>query len=873
VSLQIGQRLGSYEIASLAGKGGMGEVYRAHDTKLKRDVAIKILPDEFSRDVDRATRFQREAEALASLNHQNIAAIYDVQQWDNTRFLILEFVEGETLADILKKRGALPVDEAIEIATQICDALEAAHEKGIVHRDLKPANIKITPAGKVKVLDFGLAKALEHVDSSPDLSNSPTLSVAATNAGCILGTASYMSPEQVKGRPMDRRTDIFAFGCLLYEMVTGRATFEGEGVADILSRVLQREPDWSRVPSAVPVSMQKLMRLCLEKDLHKRRQAVGDVRIDLEQIQKQADDFPIQRARSMRSPWIVSAAALLVASLFAIPAARHLLEIPQAEMRLQIVTPSSPAPLEFALSPDGRYVVVVASGDGAQRLWLRALDRAEAQPIMGTEGADFPFWSADGRSIGYFASGRLYRIELSGGRPQALANAPAARGGAWNANGTIVFAATNGPLMRVSASGGEPAVVTRIDSPRQTSHRWPQFLSDGRHFLFYSQGTAEAAGIYLASLDGGEPKRLLASNIAATYLSPDHILYMRQGSLVAQRLDITHGQLMGEPIVIADVVAVATGINRGGFSASANGRIAYRAIAPNRQLAWFDRTGKPLGGAGDADSNDASSPELSPDSRRVLIHRTAQNNTDIWIRDLVRNSLIRFTVNQAIHQLPLWSPDGTQIAYLSSQAGPGNLYAKPSNGVGQEKLLWATPNNKAPQDWSKDGRFLMYVEVDPKSANDLWALDLMERKPRAIANTPFDEKMGQFSPNGRWVAYATNESGRFEVVVQSFPDPSEKSQVSTNGGTAPRWSADSKELYFIAPDGHLMVARITSAGTTVESGSPQSLFPTRLTGSGIIQFKPEYAVSSDGRFLINEPVEESGASTITLILNWNPPGK
>jgi serine/threonine protein kinase len=558
MSIGVGTRLGPYEITALLGKGGMGEVYRARDTKLKRDVAIKILPEEFSRDADRVSRFQREAEALAALNHQNIAGIYDLQQSEKTRFLVLELVEGETLADIIHKHGALPLDEALDIAKQICEALEAAHEKGIVHRDLKPANVKVLPTGKVKVLDFGLAKALDPTPANSALSNSPTLSMAATNAGIVLGTAAYMSPEQAKGRAVDRRTDIFAFGCVLYEMVTGRPAFDGEDVTDILSRVLQRDPDWTYLPASVPPSIQRLLRVCLEKDLKKRRQTAADVRIDLDQTTPMvADERPFVPARGLPLAWVASLAIAvgLIAAL-AIPAVRHLRETPPTELRLEVNTPPSATPLEFALSPNGRYIVVVASGDGPQRLWLRDLNKTGAQPIAGTEGANYPFWSPDGRSIGFFASNRLYRIDVAGGSPQLIANASLARGGTWNADGTILFCESiSSPVFRVTASGGEPVAVTHLDAAHHIGHRYPEFLPDGRHFLFYAQGAPDVGGIYLGSLSGGEPKRLTAADTAGTYVKPDWVVFVRQGTLVARHLDLAHAALTGDPIVVADPVA------------------------------------------------------------------------------------------------------------------------------------------------------------------------------------------------------------------------------------------------------------------------------------------------------------------------------
>ncbi len=872
MGVTIGTQLGSVEILSLLGRGGMGEVYRARDTKLKREVAIKILPDEFSRDHDRVARFQREAEVLASLNHPNIAAIYDLEEANGSRFLVLELVEGETLAERIK-RGPIPVDESLNIAKSICEALEAAHEKNVVHRDLKPANVKITPEGKVKVLDFGLAKAFAAEASKANLSQSPTLSMAATNAGVILGTAAYMSPEQAKGRTVEKRTDIFAFGCVLYEMLTGRPAFEGEDIPEILSRVLQREPDWALLPANVPPRIQELLRLCLKKDIRKRRSDAADVRIDIEEaLTEPLVAMPaVASARNPWLAWIVAATAMLAFASLGVLYFRQKPMLEPPEMRVEINTPSTAAPLEFALSPDGRYIVFVASGDGPQRLWLRALDKTEAQPMAGTDGADYPFWSADSRSIGFFATGKLKRIDIAGGPPQALADTGGLHGGAWNADGTILFnASVSGPLSRIAASGGEPVAVTRLDSPRQTDHRFPQFLPDGRHFLFHALGTPEAAGIYLGSLDGGEPKRLAAADTAGAYLAPGMIAFVRQTTLMAQHLDLKRGELTGDPVSLADPVG-SNAFAFGGFSVSAAGQLAYRGGGELRQLKWYDRTGKAVGVAGEPDSTSLLYPELSPDGGHVALVRTVQSNPDVWLMDLVRGGMTRFTFDPAVDIAPLWSPDGMRIAFGSTRKGPYNLYLKPSSGAGAEELLLETPNNKYAQDWSKDGRFLLYAEADPKTGRDLWGLPMTgnDRKPIVVVKTSFEELNGQFSPDGHWVAYETNESGRFEIVVQPFPVPSGKWQVSTGGGIQPRWRADGKELYFIAPDGKLMAASVTAAGVTFAAGTPVALFPASpVTGLGTN--KQEYVVSRDGRFLINQPAEASTMTPITLILNWKP---
>ena len=575
MALSTGTRLGHYEVLSRIGAGGMGEVYRARDTTLARDVAIKVPLPVVATDPHRLARFSREAQLLASLNHPNIAHIHGLAEPDGVRGFVMEFVEGPTLADRVVL-GPIPVNEALPIAKQIAEALEAAHEHGIIHRDLKPANIKVRPDGIVKVLDFGLAKVLDPQDAtSVSATTSPTISMNATQAGTVLGTAAYMAPEQARGHTIDARADIWAFGCVLYEMLTGRPPFEGEDLAGILASVLEREPDWTRLPTNVPARVRDLLRLCLEKNPKNRRRDAGDVRIDIERaLADPAPETPaVAATQSSRVAWLVAAVAILAGAVLTIPAIRHLRETPapaRPEMRVEITPPQS-ASLDFALSPNGRYIVFVASVDGRQRLWLRSLDTMDAQAMAGTDGAGYPFWSADSRSIGYFASRKLYRIDVGGGPPQELADASVGWGGTWSADGTIVFAPVeDGPLLRIAAAGSEPSAVTRLDSG-QTGHQSPRFLPDGRHFLFLATGSASASGIYLGSLDGGATKRLMASDVAAAYLEPNLVVFVHQGALMARHLDVARGELTGDAMTLADVVGYDVGFKRGAFSVSADG--------------------------------------------------------------------------------------------------------------------------------------------------------------------------------------------------------------------------------------------------------------------------------------------------------------
>ena len=890
----IGTKLAHYQITAHLGSGGMGDVYQATDGKLGRSVAIKLLPEAFARDAERAARFEREARVLASLNHPNIAAIHGLEESEGRKFLVMELVPGETLAERIR-RGPIPIDEALGIAKQMAEALEAAHdsEKAIIHRDLKPANVKITPEGKVKVLDFGLAKAYEPASAHPDLSNSPTLSMAMTNAGVILGTAAYMSPEQAKGRPVDRRTDIFAFGAVLYEMLTGRPAFEGDDLTEILGRVVTADPDWNRLPEKTPRAIQKLLRRALKKDPRQRLADIRDARLDIEDaLNEPAVAAPVTLpARGSRLAWIVAAAALLVAVVLTIPALRYLRETPPTdapETRVEIVTPATADPISFALSPDGRQIVFVASGDGASRLWLRSLATTTAQPLAGTEGAVYPFWSPDSRSVGFTAEGRLKRLDIGGGAPQTLATVTTSRSGAWNADGVILFSPSNAsPLFRVPASGGEAVAVTTLD--RQTSHRFPSFLPDGRQFLFYAQGTQETAGIYLGSLDSAETRRLAAADAAGVYLPSrmggmaGWLLWVRAGTLVAQRLDLGQKTLTGDPVTLADPVAVDAGTFASAVSVSASGLVAYReGGASRRQLTWFDRSGKALGALGAPDENGLNNPSVSPDGRRVAVFRTVQGNTDIWLLDGTRSS--RFTFDVAIDRNPIWFPDGSRIVFDSNRKGPRDLYQKSSSGAGVEELLVESPRNKFASDWSAAGRFILYHSIDPQTTWDLWVQPMEgDRKPWVFLKTRFDERHGQFSPDGRWVAYRSNESGRNEIYIRPFAAPAASSaaagpaagqwQVSTAGGIHPRWRPDGKELYYIGPNGEMMVAPIAATATALEPGTPVSLFASRIVGGGEdIGLGRQYDVTRDGRFLINTVLDDA-SSPITLIQNWKPPAQ
>jgi eukaryotic-like serine/threonine-protein kinase len=892
MSLGSGTRLGPYEIVGTLGAGGMGEVYRARDTKLNRNVAIKVLLPAVASDPDRLARFSREAQVLASLNHPNIAHIHGLEESGGVQALVMELVEGPTLADhIAGSSGPMPVREVLSIAKQIAEALEAAHEQGIIHRDLKPANIKVRPDGRVKVLDFGLAKALAPAGAGDTTdaraTMSPTLSMRATQAGIILGTAAYMSPEQAAGKPVDKRSDLWAFGVVLLEMLTGRQVFGGETTSHVLASVLKDEPDWTALPADTPAPLRRLLRRCLQKDRKRRLADAADAWLEIDEAETSPTDAPLPLDASSargRLGWVVAAASSAAMLALGFPAVRYFRQAPPvvgSEMRTEINTPASTDPLSFALSPDGKQLVFVASGDGAPRLWLRPLATTSAQPLAGTEGADYPFWSPDSRSVGFFADGKLKRLDIGGGSPQVLADTNGPRGGTWNADGVILFAPSfTSPIFRVPSSGGKATPATTLGGVQ--SHRFPQFLPDGRRFLFYAQGTPDTGGIYLGSLDTPDARRLTAADAAGAYAQLGWLLWVRAGTLMAQRLDMERRALTGDPVTVADVVAIDATTYASALSVSASGLLAYRTATTNRrQLNWFDRTGKALGTLGAPDESNLWNPRVSPDGRRAAVNRTVQGNADVWLLDGTRSS--RFTFDAALDRFPVWSPDGSRIVFDSTRTGATrNLYVKASGGAGNEDLLVESPQSKVAGDWSADGRFLLYMSIDPQTDADMWVVPLEgDRKPWVFLKTNFTEYSGVFSPDGRWIAYQSNESGRFEIYVRPFVPPSAANapansaagqwQVSTAGGISPRWRADGKELYYIGQAGQMMAASITVMGTSLAPGAPVKLFDTRIYGGGVDnRLGTQYDVARDGRFLIDTVLDEATAP-ITLLQNWTPP--
>jgi len=850
MTLKPGTWLAHYEILDHIGSGGMGDVYRARDNKLNREVALKVLPEHFARDPERVTRFRREAQLLAQLNHPNIALIYNFEEAGETRFLVMELVPGDTLRERIK-RGPLLVPESLHIATQIAEALEHAHEKTIMHRDLKPANVKVTPEGKVKVLDFGLAKAFAGDVSGVDPHDLPTGSLAGTLQGTILGTPAYMSPEQADGKKVDKRTDIWAFGCLLYELLTGRQAFPGESVTEILAAVLKTDPDWRAMPAAVPPTVHSLLRRCLQKDVNRRLRDVADGRIEIEEA--------------------LNAAALTGPSRTA-PAPSPAVSVPQPIARLVVALPPNerlsglnlPA---VALSPDGMHVAYVASRRDSPQLYLRAMDSLEAKPIPFTEGASGPFFSPDGQWIGFFASGRLKKVSRSGGPAITLCDAPEPRGASWGPNDRIVFARiTLSALSEVSAAGGAPRILTSLKE--ESSHRWPEILPGGKALLFTAATTVsnwDAAQIVVQSLETGERRVVVQGGICARYSPTGHIVYVRAGTLMALPFDLNRLEVTGTPVPVVEGVMQSTE-GAAQFSFSNLGWLVYipgGIQRVERTLVLVNRkgVGKPLR----VPPRPYVSPRLSPDGQRLAV-AIQETNSDVWVYDLSRDTLSRLTFG-GLSRWPLWTPDGKRLAFQSSSAGPANLFWMPADGSGAVERLTTSEHLHTPHCWSPDGRVLSFTEVHPDTGRDIWLLPVEgERKPYPFLQTPSNESAPRFSQDGRWLAYVSDETGRFEVYVQSFPGPGGKWQISTEGGSEPVWNPNGRELFYRNGDKVMAVDIMTETVFTV--GKPKVLFEGRYEKSTVS--RANYDITPDGqRFLMVKPGEQEQPPTqINVVLNW-----
>jgi serine/threonine protein kinase len=887
--IPLGTRLGSYQITSLLGQGGMGEVYRATDTKLNRDVALKFLPEQFTSDLDRLERFQREAHVLASLNHSNIAAIYGFEDSAAMRALVMELVEGSTLAERIAM-GPVPVDEVLSDAKQIAEALEYAHERGVIHRDLKPANIKLTSDGKIKILDFGLAKAMSQDNFSTTNSNSPTLSLAATQAGVILGTAAYMSPEQAKGKTVDRRADIWAFGVILYEMLTGTSMFSAETVSETMAQVMLKEPDWNALPANTPSRLRDLLRRCLTKDPRMRLRDIGDARIAIEEViaTPQTDAPSSTSAAASQSipiwrravPWVLAAALVTVSFLHwrenapvASEQTRFYISPPE---KLMLANPGVPR-----VSPDGRHVAFIATGEGGPRLWVRDLGTFESRPLTGTDGVvGAPFWSFDSRSIVFSVSGSLKKVEIGGGPPQTLCQiVDAVYGGFWTRDERIVFGGPGG-IRQVPAAGGTVSAVTIVDHSRgEQGHIEPSLLPDGVHFLYsrFVPG-GEAGGVFIASLkekpEQQKLTRILPTLSMSAYVSSTgenrtkgSLLFVRENTLFAQAFDNSRLELTGDAVPVAEHLTITLGVVAG-FSVSETGVLAYTSGgALERHLSWYDRQGKEVGTAWIPGPYNEFS--ISPDGTRVAVAREGEN-PDVHVFDFMGNRSIRLTSNPATDRAPIWSPDGKKILFFRNPTG---MFLEAANGAGEEEQLVlpeSAGNLSTPKDWSNDGH-LIYSRVDPKTKRDLWVLNMDgDHQSRKFLHTEFNETAAKFSPEPqgpRYVAYVSDQSGSYEVYVTTFPDPSEKWPISNGGGYMPRWRRDGKELLYFTGEGKLMSVDVTLS-PSFRAGATKVLFPAPIYGGGVNVDLHRWDLTPDGqKFLINT-TSTGQSSPIAVVINW-----
>ncbi len=885
--LSSGTRLGPYEIVAAIGAGGMGEVYRAMDTRLERTVAVKVLPPHLSTEEVRR-RFEREAKTISQLSHPHICALYDVGNQDGVEFLVMEYLEGETLSERLLK-GPLAFEQVLRYGLEIADALDKAHRQGIVHRDLKPGNVMITKSG-VKLLDFGLAKAVAPAGmrSGASLTALPTQTGRDLTAeGTILGTFQYMAPEQLEGRDADGRTDIFAFGAVLYEIATGQKAFSGRSQASLISSIMTTEPaPISTVAPMTPATFDRVVRTCLAKDPDDRWQTAHDIAVQLRWIQEGGSatgialPTPRLRRRAIQLlPWLL--AALSIAGLIALAARdwRRSFAGPQvtrftilAPEKTMFTPPGELSSTQIALSPDGRTLAFVANPAGARPLlWIRPLESLTALPLAGTEDALHPFWSPDGRSLGFFTPTSLKRVEASGGTPQRLCDVVAGRGGSWSKEGVIVLApSAPTPLLRVPDTGGEPQQATEFDHARgDDRHRYPFFLPDGKRFLFWARSSnREFTGIYVASLDSRKGRLVVKSEAMGQYAAPGYLLTVQQGMLVAYPFDERSAQVRGNPIRIAESVLTGNPPGYAPFAVSGAKALAYSSpYAKSRQLVWFDRSGRRLGNVGEP--GDYSTPRLSLDEKRiaVAVREESKTNTDIWIFDSARGAWSRLTFDPAGERAPLWSPDGSRIVFASGTGGVLDLYEKPASGSGEPRLVVRSATDKFPTDWTRDGRFLVYHTFGASSTWDIWVAPTDGGKPFPLFSSKFTEAQGQVSPDGRWIASTSDESGRLEIYVTQFPQKRGRWQISTAGGSQPWWRGDGKELFYLGPDQTLMSVAVR-AGDGFEAAVPTALFKANFPAV-VPAFWSNYVATADGqRFLVSELLPEATATPVNVVLNW-----
>jgi serine/threonine protein kinase/Tol biopolymer transport system component len=867
--------LSHYRIVSKVGEGGMGEVYRAHDARLDREVAIKVLPADFAADKDRLQRFEQEAKATSALNHPNILTVYDIGEYEGSPFIVAELLEGQELRE-RQNDGPIPPRKAIDYAQQIVSGLSAAHEKGIVHRDLKPENLFITKDDRVKILDFGLAK-LRAPKPEADSSEDETRKVL-TNPGVIMGTVGYMSPEQVRGHATDHRSDIFSFGLILYEMITGRRAFQHETMAETMSAILKEEPpEITESNPNISPSLERIVRRCLEKKPDRRFQSTADLGFALESLSAPTSSSGTNMTTAVsaigpetdRSTWLYRipwAAALLFLIGCVVLAVLYIRRPIPDERPVSFVIPLPDTASNLsapAISPDGRTIAFALAVDGRRQLYIRELGSVAERRINGTEDITGMFWSPDSRYIGFFTGDKIKKVDVGGGPVQVICNAPGGFSGAWNRDGVILIGSSNKGIRRVSEAGGEVSDVLPLDESRkETGQLFPRFLPDGRHF-FYRSISSGSLEIFVASIDGKERKPILKCDSDVAYIAPGYLLFARDTTLMAQPFDTSKLQLTGDPVPVIENVAFNTTVNRSYFSVSENGTIAYsKGGGTARQLKWFDRQGKEISKVGPPAN--FSRIVLSPDGKKAAESRTVDNNEDIWVIDLERGLPTRFTFNAANEVDLAWSSDGSSIIFSSNRdGGTIKLYRKIASGAGNEELLSdAVRLISDGIDWSRDGKNVLYRG----EVGNLWVLPLSgDAKPYPLLQSEFSENKGHFSPDGRYFAYVSNESGTPEVYVQSFPPAGGKWQISTGGGSQPHWRRDGKELFYVSPDRKLMAVSIKLDGG-FSSGSPAALFQTEIS---FFNNADRYDVTADGqRFLINSESEGASRPQFDVILNW-----
>ena len=877
----INRQLGAYTIVAPLGAGGMGEVYRAHDNTLGRDVAIKILPARFTADAERRERFAREARLLATLNHPNIGAIYGVEEADGLTALVLELVEGPTLADRLAQ-GPLSVGETVAVAQQLADALATAHEKGIIHRDLKPANIVLNRAAdsassdvRVKVLDFGVAKTLA-AGPAADSEWNGTTAVASTADGRILGTPAYMSPEQARGQAVDRRTDLWAFGCILFEMLSGRHPFEGETPGDMVARILEREPDWRMLPQGTPPAMRTLAERCLRKDVRKRLHDIVDARIELDDVDlsaRPADSGDAADSGARKRLWINWLAALAAGAAVGVAATLLYLRTPPPALA-PIEYSVSPPPgavfyRHFEVSPDGQKIVVAATSNDVSQLWVRPTTAPAWREVAGTEDARFPFWSPDNQSIGFFAKGQLKTVKLDGAPPVVVCDCNVQGNfvsGSWNQEGVILFSGLPGPLRKIRSNGGSPTPVT---SSRDSTHVWPWFLPDGDHFLYIER--SDPFVLRVGSLSSANDVVLGPFESHVTY-AKGHLLFVRKGWLMAQPFDTRTRHFTGDAMVVADH-SNDSARPRGDFSASPAGVLARLAPSEGRRLTWVNRTGATVGTIGPP--GEYSQLSLSRDGRNLAVSMVTkapgeEANFDIWHFDLERaGTPTRLTHDPDESTGPTFSPDGTQIAFVSSMIGrPYSLFTRRITSAENVPVLTGSgsPLGGFAPDWSEDGRWLIFSAGTLATGADLWKLALTgDRTPSVFLRTRFSEMRAALAPDGHWIAFESDQSGESEIYVRPFPEGDGEIKISNGGGRSVAWRRDGRELFFLALDGTMMAVAKTSVGS-FRAGTQKPLFQTDLNWFGE---NNSYAVASEGRFLLTVPVNASGnPRPIEVVLNW-----